>query len=1768
MKPGLCKKTGYSLKDTFIMLIKCLVLTFTFMLIGVTLRNTKALAQGVTYTSSSTSGFDCTIASHSEVGSGGQGSTTGECNLVLETINNPYLSEDSGDPYIEIQIVPDYTESHNAGEITVYSTDEDGNSTNVYSKGQSAAYSSSVSKNTTATIVLVFTDNYPTKTGVTHTTSGTKDVFIFNEAFKDNATIQNPGFAKYTICAYENDNGGSIFNREESYCVKLDVRNFESASSSLRPTNFSVQSSNSMADVGYTNTTEFIGTITMPSHALARNAFSYVRISPSDINGTSRMTCEITSDWYNYDYWTTSFSFSCPRLATDYANTTGVYFSFAIYYTGFDDYLGQSATNLVSIYYDNTVPTLESFSITGNADAEEGYTNQTTLSLSSGAATGFNYYRVVYTYGGTEYVLYSKNATKPTTVTFTSKGQGTYTFKLQVLDRAGNKAEKTDTIYYDSVAPTASGSLTFADGDLSDNDITPLSGYTNTSSLELTSLPSYTETGSGIIKYKIVEVVTTTIIWDSATIPTVGTIGDPFALPDAEDVSIYMFAIAAYDRAGNVSETASFQVTYDTTAPTISAFSVIDPSVTGNNIASYTSSTSGFANSTLVGFSAASPSDTNLWKYKVTDTTNAGTDSEVITTPYSLRTTAIVLYNQTSSSRITIQAVEGQHIITYYVYDKAGQLATKTFNLRYDVTAPVVQLFIMSDADASNNNGMSSIVAGYSNNATAQKGYTNNILVGYSRTPTFVETYPWKVKVVDTVVSTGTTKDLYSLSAANVTAGSTASILNVIGEHEITYYLYDRAGNVGIASVTMVYDPPSTSPVITDFMVVDGDLADNAIDPFVSSDGVYTNSTSIKYSAIGATDTNIYKYKVVDKVVATGATSTIYGVSTGQITVNSTTSTIQDVEGLHEITYYVYDKACNMTTTTLNLVYDKTAPEIEDINIIGNENADAGYTSITGVRLEEAPDITDENMWQYRIVINGNENANAYGFSEEAASIADILTLPGEQGTHTITYYVYDKAGNVNFVEDTIIYDSITPVINSFTGTGNAEADEGYTNTLNIRFLMDITEENIKLVEMYDGDLLIASSSESLDTHCYTLEDDTHGVHQIKLYVHDKAGNVNVITSTEDIALFELCYDPLAPRVLDFSVTGNADAVQGYTNTLENLYVRQMSTDDNLSGIKMYKILADGSSVYGPSTTDPFSQLITILDDTVGVHTLQLYVYDRAGNVNEINETSEYSIIYDPDAPVVTLLSVKSNTVAGYTNTSNVRVAQGSEDATTSIQKYEITMEVEGNEEVIYADTEEPATLDLGIDESIERVLSIKLRLYVYDMAGNKSLLTSDAEYTVIFDNKRQILKLANKETDEVISALPGTNLVLKAYDDNHTDEETYAVNYYISTQDNFYEDTGYETIACKVGNEEEDCLDFTNGIVAMNYSRYYVYIFIPKVEVETNPTRDLAGNAIASDESLDTELYYVVKFTVQAIKDEEGNATVEGYVEPIENSWESAKNAGLIVSIDEPKLGTLYATDREQTVDVPANVIQIQAKKFLILTLNHSTCGANNAIPEVEEILTKLGLTLLGSPISSGSGTGAYLNRVITSDSSVFGVLSIIVIDHTPGAPVTCSETSGTVTIEQGSAAPNIGLSLENEELEVTTQVTLDGVTVKGVDTNVTGVYNVVQVIKDKLGRTKKLQREIIVEEASKVEEEKEIEVEEVIEPLEVIVPVKVVEVVQEQVQVEERVEIENNKVEMRLEKKVKVRGYKKKKQIKKVNKERFTFKLFSKYFFKIYDG
>ena len=166
---------------------------------------------------------------------------------------------------------------------------------------------------------------------------------------------------------------------------------------------------------------------------------------------------------------------------------------------------------------------------------------------------------------------------------------------------------------------------------------------------------------------------------------------------------------------------------------------------------------------------------------------------------------------------------------------------------------------------------------------------------------------------------------------------------------------------------------------------------------------------------------------------------------------------------------------------------------------------------------------------------------------------------------------------------------------------------------------------------------------------------------------------------------------------------------------------------------------------------------------------------------------------------------------------------------------------------------------------------------------------------------------------------------------------------------------------------------------------------------------------------------------------------------------------------------------------------------------------------------------------------------------------------------------TGSSILVNKGEELGNIGLSFtskEGERVSVDTMITLDGVRVNSVDTSLPGVYSITQVARDKLGRTTKVVREVVVLDNEEIKEE--IVQEEVIKEVinEIVLPVEIKVETTEKVNEVKVIEVETNKVEMKLDSKVKVNGYKKKKEIRRVRKDKFSFKLFSKYFFKVYDG
>ena len=319
----------------------------------------------------------------------------------------------------------------------------------------------------------------------------------------------------------------------------------------------------------------------------------------------------------------------------------------------------------------------------------------------------------------------------------------------------------------------------------------------------------------------------------------------------------------------------------------------------------------------------------------------------------------------------------------------------------------------------------------------------------------------------------------------------------------------------------------------------------------------------------------------------------------------------------------------------------------------------------------------------------------------------------------------------------------------------------------------------------------------------------------------------------------------------------------------------------------------------------------------------------------------------------------------------------------------------------------------------------------------------------------------------------------------------------------------------------------------------YYVYGIYNKTQLAT----DKAGNVVACDLDVtyNSTAYCVVEFRTT--------------ISPVESSTTTG-----IVGVE---------SAISENTEVNSNQYGYQLNigntgKMIVIQINNSVdCNLNTIVSAYAT-----GLTIVGE-LSTSCDSDNHENVIIKYNNS-YEYVDVLVINTTPR--INASNAGATLTVNKGEEVSNIGLSftsVDGEALEVDTLITLDGVKVKEIDTNIPGVYNVRQMAVDKHGKKTSITKKIVVLDNAIQEEivtkEEEIEVVE-----EILVPVVHNTNVESEVNTHTTTKVveEVLEVEMRIEKKNKVKGYQKRKEIRKTKKEKFSFKLFSKYFFKIYDG
>ena len=289
-------------------------------------------------------------------------------------------------------------------------------------------------------------------------------------------------------------------------------------------------------------------------------------------------------------------------------------------------------------------------------------------------------------------------------------------------------------------------------------------------------------------------------------------------------------------------------------------------------------------------------------------------------------------------------------------------------------------------------------------------------------------------------------------------------------------------------------------------------------------------------------------------------------------------------------------------------------------------------------------------------------------------------------------------------------------------------------------------------------------------------------------------------------------------------------------------------------------------------------------------------------------------------------------------------------------------------------------------------------------------------------------------------------------------------------------------------------------------------------------------------------------------------------------STWSRISFTG-IVSIDANYIwtdgnNTYYSYDANQKVLSGAafsEFINISGNDYIMLyNITNGSNDTRSIIASVGEDLS--GIATVVSSVGSSDATtlqkSGYTRLLIRVNNGYYTFIDAVVINTNP--ILNASNRPASIEINEGEELGNMGMSFESQtgdRVEVTILVTLNGERVKTLDTNVPGVYNVRLIAKDKLGHTTVVNKEVVVKENEK--EETLVNEEVVVETKEEVKTTTE----EKKAEKENKVEIRENET-MRIERKVNVREYARKKETRSLIERIFSFKLFSKYFFKVYDG
>ncbi len=845
-------------------------------------------------------------------------------------------------------------------------------------------------------------------------------------------------------------------------------------------------------------------------------------------------------------------------------------------------------------------------------------------------------------------------------------------------------------------------------------------------------------------------------------------------------------------------------------------------------------------------------------------------------------------------------------------------------------------------------------------------------------------------------------------------------------------------------------------------------------------------------------------------------------------------------EGVNTIYVKAYNHHGDYNTTSFTFTYDTVEPEVSEFYLTDEDGIPLEYTTSYFNYFGMSLYTGDTKLWSVYIETEeGDCLYNEYNPADNSSNAVEFIilgeiNLTDDYPEQILLIYIEDWAGNTYASSFTIQFGVPIPEILGIMVEGNDSADNPrFTNTRTVTISFGLVRAMAYSFTIKDSTSQIYSyqnpgnnmfSEMSVSANLLNAQ----GTHTLTLTVTTASGS--------DSTTATIILDTIAPTITRYNLIDEEYIGTVVTESSSKvLYSNQtalitdiVATDSNNDAYNTlyYKISNTEEYEDGVYTTQPYSDL-TLLSTSEGRKTLVLSVKDSAGNI----ATSTFYVEYDITAPIISdgtfVIGCDSyGNYCGYINRSTL-LADGS-----SVLPFKFMLDEGDYYQFTFIATNaagyrEVFTSSMSYMDDIQYELLIEHPLDSYyeatvtvtDRAGNTDTAYTDGAR----DTSSPLIQITERTVEQGYYA--GTQMSANLTDYDYYNDEEISMRLLTIT-------SSYELHASLLVTRAVD-LEFNHNVpysIADNY--YYLYAFIEVVHAY-----DWAGNPLVDYDYLiefNGDEYYVKEFVIDII----GDDTQEGI-------------------LNEDYVPEDSNTDNDYTYQLIG-----ESTKFLLIGVNTCVSGCT-----LNALLQDYGFTLIDDVIVSDSN---YLPKKLIRHGQSMELVDILVINTAPR--VGSTNTGASITINKGEEVSNIGLSFrssDGEKLEVDTLITLNGVKVKEVDTNVPGVYSVRQMATDKYGKKAVVTKTITVLDAEVKEEI--IEEEEVMVVEEILVPVvhnaKNVETASNTQVTGNTVEV-IEPVEMHIEKKENIKGYQKRKEIRRTKKEKFSFKLFSKYFFKIYDG